>query len=387
MYLPATFKFQFDPTLFPDGIDKKTGDGFKLDYEKKKVLSKYTCGVAILQIPFFIIADKLAPSFGYEPNGFTPIYYKLLDVAAVFYLLLGFYFLEKFLRTRSKGAGSVLVVLSLVFATNLFYYAVDETGMSHVYSFALFSVFLYLIQKTKFLFEVTTLQLLLIGLVCGLIVLIRPINGLFLTSLLFLDITTQLEIKQRVRRLIHVKTALILFLGFVISILPQLLYWKYSSGSFFTYSYGEEGFTWSNPHLLQVWFSPYNGLFLYSPFYLVLIGLAVYMAVKKIPNGAYILVVFLALSYILSCWWDPGFGCSFGARSFVEYLALFSIPLAAFFHSPKNNTSYKPLLAGLFILIFVAYNLKMTYSYDGCFYGGKNWDWNTYLTHLLSPTK
>src|SRR5680860_135802 len=53
VYLPAAIKYKFNPVNFPDSIDVKTGNGFMLDYEHKKIRTKYTCGVALMQLPFF----------------------------------------------------------------------------------------------------------------------------------------------------------------------------------------------------------------------------------------------------------------------------------------------------------------------------------------------
>ncbi len=72
VYLPAAFKFKFNPDNFPDSIDDKTGHGFTLDYENKKVLTKYTYGVALLQLPFFLMADTFAETLNYKANGFSP---------------------------------------------------------------------------------------------------------------------------------------------------------------------------------------------------------------------------------------------------------------------------------------------------------------------------
>ena len=73
----------------------------------------------------------------------------------------------------------------------------------------------------------------------------------------------------------------LVLLGSVLMLLPQLLYWNYLNGSWVTYSYGNEGFNWLNPKLLNTWFSPNNGLFLYTPFYfLILLTLGIMIKTK-----------------------------------------------------------------------------------------------------------
>lgn len=387
VYLPAALKFDFNPQNFPDSIDTKTGGGFFLDFDNNKIRTKYTYGVALLQIPFFLLADALAKPLGYNQNGFSPIYHWSINVASVFYLMLGLLFLTAFLKTYFSTNKIYLVVLSVFLATNLFYYSLDETGMSHVYSFSLFSIFLYLLRRTNYLAEHTVFKVFSFGILCGLIVLVRPTNILFLSTFLFLDIKNVDEILIRLKRLVDLRSIFPVVLGLTIVIIPQLIYWKYSEGSFLKYSYGKEGFNWSNPKILHTWFSPNNGLFLYTPFFFLILGCLFSMLKDKMKNGVYLITFFFVLSYVLSTWWDWSFGCSFGSRSYVEYLALFSLPFAYVATSITLKNKIKFISFWFLILILIGFNLKLIYSYDGCYYGQSNWDWHEYINLVISPTK
>lgn len=53
VYLPSLFIYDFNPHLFPEDIESKTGEGFALDFENNKVVTRYPSGIAILQAPFF----------------------------------------------------------------------------------------------------------------------------------------------------------------------------------------------------------------------------------------------------------------------------------------------------------------------------------------------
>ena len=104
-------------------------------------------------------------------------------------------------------------------------------------------------------------------------------------------------------------------------------------------------------------------------------------------SGFFILILFLILSYTFSSWWAWDFGCSYGSRSFVEYLSLFSIPVAyAYSRIAKLNLN-KRLIFYVIIIVLITLNLKMIYSYDGCFQGTSNWDWSAYIQLINSPTK
>ncbi len=387
IYLPATIIYGFSPEVYPAGIDDSLGNGFQLDYVNQKVRTKYSSGVAILQLPFFMTAHILAKPLGYESNGFSPIYHWILNVAAVFYLLLGLIFLKRFLSWDFKNNTIWLVLLTLFSGTNLYYYAIDETVMSHVYSFSLFGVFLFMIRKTKYLKHSLIFDRILFGLLCGLIVLVRPSNIIFLSVFLFLDITNTADILKRLRMLFRFPVLLPVVLSVLIVWVPQFIYWYYLDGKIISYTYTGEGFIWSDPQLLQTWFSPLNGLFLYSPFYLVVLAGLFYMIFSKRQNGIYILVLFILISYVFSCWWDYSFGCSFGGRNFVEYLALFSIPIAFLFQ--KINSLSKTKIIGFWIIVvlFVGLNMKLIYTYDECFEGARGWDWDSYYKLLFAPTK
>ena len=387
VYLPAAVKFNFNSDNFPDSIDTKTGDGFTLDERNGRVLTKYTYGVALMQLPFFCLADLFAKPLNFENNGFSPIYHWSVNIASVFYLLLGLIFLFKFLNYQFDKQSSLLTIITIFLATNLYYYSIDETGMSHVYSFSLFSIFLYFLRITNYIKKYGIWQNLTFGLLIGLIILIRPTNVLFVSTFLFLDINSQSEIFLRIKRLFHFKTLITITIGVLLIALPQILYWNYASGSFLDYSYGDEGFNWMNFKLLNTWFSPNNGLFIYTPFYLLVIVLLLLMIKNKKENGIYLLVLFLTISYTFSSWWAWSFGCSFGARSYVEYLSVFSIPIAYLFFKTKKLNAIKIASLVTLVIVLILFNLKMIYSYDDCFYGKNAWDWSWYIELVTSPTK
>lgn len=368
-------------------MDVKTGNGFQLDFEQQKVLTKYTYGVALLQLPVYLLADVAALFLNFKTHGFSAVYHWSINVAAVFYLITGLYFTGLFLFQRYSGLIVYLTLLTLFGATNLYFYSIDETGMSHVYSFALFGAWLYLMQRTNYLSSASVLQMFLIGMISGLIFLIRPTAVMFFSAFLFLDLEKISVAFERIKRLLQLRNFLLIATGIVLVWLPQLFYWKYAYGSFFTYSYAGESFNWTNPQLLKTWFSPNNGLFLYTLFFVVILTGLLMMVREKNHNGFFLLLLFILISYIFASWWDWSFGCSFGARSFVEYLALFSIPVAHVFQKVFQFGTITRYLFGLLIVCCIAFNLKMTYTFDECFYGERDWDWKAYFQLVKSRTK
>lgn len=387
VYLPAALKYDFEANRFPENVDSLTGKGFQLDTAQNKVFTKYSYGVALMQLPFYLVADALAGPLHYPEDGFSAIYQRSIDLAAVCWLLLGLFFLGKCLRYEHSRRTVILTLLALFLATHLFYYAIDDTGMSHVYSFALFCAVLWLFRKTDHFSKLGMTGSLLLGLLSGWILVIRPTGLLFMLTLPFLDLTERGEILPRICVFLRPKILLPLLLGVVILWLPQLFYWRYAHGAYLVYSYGQEGFNWLHPALLQTWFAPAGGLLLYTPLFLLLLGGIFVRIRKQEKNGWPLLALFLLISYVFSCWWDPAFGCSFGGRSYVEYLAVFSLPLAGLFSRLSSAGRLRKGLCILLILLLIGFNLKLIYTFDGCLYGDGAWDWQAWGSLVTGPTK
>src|SRR5690606_32880594 len=104
-----------------------------------------------------------------------------------------------------------LVSATMFLGTGVFYYAIDETGMSHIYSFSLFSIYLYLLQRTAVLRKANGFQLFLVGIIAGAILMIRPSNGLFLSVFFFLNVGSIFEIKTRVNRVLGLEKIFLVF--------------------------------------------------------------------------------------------------------------------------------------------------------------------------------
>ena len=100
-------------------------------------------------------------------------------LSTLLFCLIGLIFLNKLLILYEvKDKWRALTILASVFGTNLFFYVVGEPSISHVYSFGLISMFLYF---SKVYFNQGKRNLILIlGTLLGMIVLVRPINGLIL---------------------------------------------------------------------------------------------------------------------------------------------------------------------------------------------------------------
>ncbi len=276
-YLPATFIYNdFNYGFFHKIENEKYFDeNFYYDYRHGahgQVINKYYCGTAVAELPFFLVAHFSSHLLGYETDGYSKLYPILINLAALFYLFIGLIYLNSSLKTYAIDEWQrCLILVAAVFGTHLFYYAVGEPGMSHIYSFAFIAMFLFYARQYFSSFQKK--YILFLALSLGMITLIRPINGIIIFALPFAagNFST---LKTGVITLFRDKLWLLYSVfGFFAIVSIQFIIYKISTGSFFVYSYGDEGFNFLSPHFIDILFSYKKGLFLYTPLlFLALIG-------------------------------------------------------------------------------------------------------------------
>ncbi len=377
VYFPALFMYNFQAEKLPTDIDVKTGNGFSL--KDGKIRTKYTYGVALMLSPSLIACHYLSKRLGYYDNGFTLIYHKAIDISAAIYSFFSLILLYLFLIRYVCKRISVITIICLYLGTNIFYFSIFETGMSHIYSLFLFTCYIYLApfvikQNQKTIFYI------LFGLITGLILVVRPINIVFLPVFFIFNTIRFSEIKNNISKWAAAGISTILV------IIPQFIYWKYAYDNYFHYSYGNE--TFSNifePKLLYLWFSTNNGLFIYNPLMIIILAGLLFYYKESAKKSVFISVYFLFISILFSSWYDWGYGCSYGCRPYVEYYPILALPFSFFLNAMDKHTVLKFIFLPI-LLVFILYNLKMIFSFDGCFTGG-TWDWAELLRLVLSPTK
>lgn len=344
--------------------------------------TKYTYGVALLETPFFLVAHALASVTGYEANGRSLPYIWAIMIAAIFYMLAGLRFIYKLLKELNFGQTICwLVPLGILVGTNLFFYTFRESGMSHVYSFFLFSALLYFTHRNHVTPSPKTAILGALSL--ALMVIIRPTNILAICIPILWSATNLSGIIENLKRLFTKSTWIIAFaISFGILILPQLFYWKLTTGNYMLYSYGEEGFTnWAQPKIIQVLFSHQNGWLIYSPTVLMGILGMVLMAAKKRMGWILPWVLLTMATYVFASWWAWWFGGAYGHRSFVDFLPVLAIPAAYALKFIQESNKYLRISASILFVLAVYVNLRMSFIYQGM-WDGPDWTWHHYIDKL-----
>jgi hypothetical protein len=324
-----------------------------------RTLNKYFAGEALLLLPFFLLAMLCSYAAGIEINGYTFFFQLFTGLGALFYLFLGLYYLKRILAYFCiKDLVIATMIIAILLGTNLFYYALWQPSMSHVFSFFAINGFLWYACQSISYFKRANAAV--TGFFLGLILLIRPTNAvvLLLLPFFFRDFN---ELKQYSLTLWRSKFSLLVMLAVTVIVFSiQPLLWYFQTGRFFIWSYRDEGFYFSHPEIVNVLFSFRKGLFVYTPL-LIFTVIGLIMIILK-PLKAISMLAFLAVStYIIASWWNWYYGDSFGLRAFIDYYGIFSILIAMLFDR-FSFRGYKLFLV-ILVLPFIALNLFQTWQY------------------------
>ena len=361
-YLPATF-------IYHD-LDFSYSNRYWLTTAPNgNVVAKGTYGMAFLYSPFFLLGHKIAINQNSPLNGYSEPYGTCVHYGSLFYCLMGLIILASVLRRFYSDGITAITLATLFFATNLFYYTMQEGEMGHVYCFFLVSLFVWL--TVKWHERQKSIYFLWIGLTMGLLTLIRPTEILISFIFIGYGIHSFSDFKNKLKQILFSFKNVPLFLfGFFIMWLPQIIYWKMKTDHCLFFSYGSgEGFFWLDPQIINLLFSYRKGWFVYTPIMLFsVIGL--FMLKNNSKGFKFPIIIYLLLNiYMLSCWWCWWFGGGFGMRALVQAYAILAIPLAAFyqylFSLDLKKQIFVVLARGIVVVLFSGFlclNIIQTYQ-------------------------
>jgi len=331
-----------------------------------------TMGMSFLYAPFFFIGHIWAlvnPVFFFF---FYSLPYRfMLVLSCIFYLFIGLWYLQKLLVQYFDKKTTAITIATLAFGTNLYFYSTTSPTMSHAYNFALISIFIYLTNQW---YNKPKIQLsIIIGIVAGLISLIRPINIIVCIIFILWMVNSISGFKFRVQYLLRNKWHLIIItLAALIIWTPQLYYWKWISGKLLYFSYGsDERFFFANPQLFKILFSFRNGWFIYTPIMFFSILSLIFSVIRKEKFALSIFIYFIINWYILSSWWCWWFGGAFGLRSFIDMYGLMSFPFAFMVSKIRRRQTLVRNICFVLLLFFIYLNLFFTLRYRR---GSIHWD-------------
>ena len=326
------------------------------------VPNPYSVGPAILWAPFFLLAHALTIASGWlglglAADGYSAPYQLLIGFGSVAYGMAGLALMYRILLRFFDRNDALMATGLVALATNVFYYLAVQPVMSH--SMSMFAVTLFAFLWVKTLGRRRTRDMILLGLVAGLMVLIRPQNALFVSLLglewlgIFKSGSGYLDHWRR-----NIGNAAVFGVVFLVALFPQFIAWKILYGQFLVDSYDSAGFDFANPFIWESLFSPRHGLISWTPIILLAIAGLLLALRNNTQLAATLLFAFLLQVYINASWTDYWwFGESFGSRAYMNCSFIFAFGLAQFLSATRKiKVVVYPVFAALILwnLLFIA---------------------------------
>lgn len=338
-YLPATF-IHGDPRdlSFVREVDEELhpgSDSRMYGIEHHPVTGhtylKYPYGTALFELPGFLLAHAWcsSPWSTHVADGYSTPYQLAVQLSTAFAVIVALFFLRRFLLRRCDDRSTAVALLLLAMGTNLYYYGTVATGMSHPYLFLITAVLLDATDR----WHRTPRRgsAIIIGLMLGLAVITRP-TEVALALIPVLWDRYPMEARRRKGDLLRSNSSHTITASGValLAVLPQLLYWKATTDSFVFYSYGEEGFDFLRPHVLEGLFGFRKGWLVYSPLVLFsFIGLLLALLDRRTRGEAVPVAIYFTVAiWVAFSWYQWWYGGSFGCRALIGALPLLALPTA-----------------------------------------------------------
>jgi Dolichyl-phosphate-mannose-protein mannosyltransferase len=288
-----------------------------------KHIFKYAGGVALLELPFFLIAHIGAPALGYPADGFSPPYQYALAFGMILWACLGLWILRSVLRRYFDDRTVALTLALLILASNAIQYISVDTAQSHAWIFTLYAMVLYATMRWHEARQIP--WAFAVGLLIGLATMSRPTEAIMLFIPLLWGAHTPEASKEKWRFLknnpAHVAAVIV---GGAIGFFPQMAYWKIATGSFW-YTMGSK-WQFLNPWF-RVLFGWEKGWFVYTP--VTLLFVAGLFFLRQYPFRKSALTFCLLNIYIIISWSDWRYGGSYAARALMHSYPVFALAFAA----------------------------------------------------------
>lgn len=312
-------------------------------------LNQYTYPVALMEFPFFIGAHLYEKLAGLPANGYSDTYKTAISISSLFYALCGMVLLFSLLRKYFSYIPSLLSLALVLLATNMFWFTFGQAGMSHIPLFFLYSLLMYSTHRLHQ--HGSTGSFIVVALTAGFITVMRPSDIICVLIPLVYGVYNKASFRWKWQFLkLHYKKVLIAAFFFVLPAIPQMLYWKYITGSYIYYSYLGQSFNWTHPEIIKGLFSMGNGWLPYAPVMIFAVaGLFLYKSFRVwlMP----ILVILPVYIYIIYSWYCYNYINGFGSRPMIHMYPLLAIPFTAFIqYIAKKGAVVKGLVAAFSIV-------------------------------------
>ena len=384
-YLPALFIYNDPNYTFIDKMEKmyypedgSQSKAFKNIQKNGRTVNKCFPGLAFFYLPFFGLAAFFSWLAGLPINGYSLPFQFAIGFAHIFYMLLGFFLLYKFLSNLHYSKNKIwFVFFAFSLGSTIWYYTIFDHTVSHIFNFLLCCLYIWMIQKW-----ISTRNNNWVGFLCltlCLFVISRPTNALMILFIPFIFKICNEEFIPFLKSNLTIKSLfkyIPICLG-IISIPPML--WKWQSGLWFVYSYNNEGFNFMSPNLFNFLFSFKKGWLLWSPLVFVFLMISFKALFKKsISLGLSLILPLTVIIYVLSSWWCWTYGSGMGQRAMIDFYPFLIISSVYSLQNKSNLTLYYSLAS---LLIFL--NLFQSFQINKSIYAGGKTSRTDYFKHFL----
>ncbi len=333
---------------------------------------KYSMGMAVMYMPFFFMSGLVAKISGFPVDGFSMPYQYGLSIGGLVYTIIGLYFFRKILLKYFNDKTTSLLLILTVLGTNYIHQATGGNLAPHNFLFSLFAAAVWFAIKWH---ETPKKRyMVLMGLTMGMIMLVRPNEGVCLLVPVFWGVYDRKSLFDKFKLINEHKIQIVLgIICFVIVLLPQFYYWKRQTGSYIFYSYlnPNEGFDWLRPHIGNFLLSFRKGWLIYTPLAILSILGLIPLYKKRKDLFFPVIIYFIVSLYIVSswsCWWYAG-GC-YSQRAIVSSYVLLALPLGFLIEWINSLNSFKKVLLYLIFTFLLLLNLFQYWQfYNGILKG------------------
>lgn len=369
LYLPSTFIYH-DLALEKKEWQEKIREKYKpsdtyyqvADGINGKHIIVYDPGYVFINLPGFLIAHWIAPSLGFETDGFSKPYQISLILTALLISIMGLLLFRKLSLLFFSDKITSLLLLTIGLGTNYFFEITYNSTMPHNFLFTINGCIVWF--TIKWHNENKLKYILYLAFLIGFASLCRATELIWILLPLFWNVYDRASFLEKFKLLKKIKNQFLAFCTLLIFVLfIRFFYLFYTSGSFFSINHHGEQLSLLDPYTFKFLFSFRKGWLLYTPMMVFAIIGFYYLRKEHKKIWLSCFLFFVINLYVVSsweCWW---YASSFGQRPMVETYSMMFIPLGFFFKTMYSNTKWW-ICSGITVLVsfFIVLNLFQTWQ-------------------------
>ncbi|PKO20162.1 hypothetical protein CVU37_01495 [candidate division BRC1 bacterium HGW-BRC1-1] len=343
--------------------------------ERGHLRNLFALGTSLLWLPFFLVVRAAAwiaqalpgPAPAWSQDRYSAPYLWAVSLGTLFWGMFACLLMYETCRLRFRPRVALHASLGMTVASPLLGYIFQMSTMSHAASAFAVALLLFLCFKLRHLRSAWSY--IALGLALGLVTLVRWQDAIFVLIPAGFFIAHLLNRRGSRPRFSPLLGAAMGGLAFLMVMSLQFSYWKATLGRWITMPQPDGFMHWTQPEIMNLLFSGWNGAFYWHPLLLVgalglMAGLFRWRWSRLAPAHWAMVATLLVAVYVNSCVEDWYAGASFGMRRFCSIVPLLALGLAAVYSRlPRREMRLLPLWTGLLLVL----NLVLLTGYQNQF--------------------